>query len=54
MKIKTLFICAGFTQDSPSYPEACIRAGGFCQFNCPPLSTPIGICGFVQSCCKWR
>uniref|UniRef100_A0A8C3XSD0 Beta-defensin-like domain-containing protein n=1 Tax=Chelydra serpentina TaxID=8475 RepID=A0A8C3XSD0_CHESE len=53
MKIKTLFLCAGFTQ-SITDPFACKRAGGFCRHSCHPHFISIGICGIVQSCCRRR
>ncbi|KAG6934142.1 defensin beta 6 [Chelydra serpentina] len=35
-------------------PIACKHARGFCRRSCYSDFIPIGICGFVQSCCKRR
>uniref|UniRef100_A0A8C0J3T9 Beta-defensin-like domain-containing protein n=1 Tax=Chelonoidis abingdonii TaxID=106734 RepID=A0A8C0J3T9_CHEAB len=51
MKIKTLFLCAGFTKFINS-SLACRRAGGICRYSCYPNLRPIGRCGFRQSCCR--
>uniref|UniRef100_A0A674JNI2 Beta-defensin-like domain-containing protein n=1 Tax=Terrapene triunguis TaxID=2587831 RepID=A0A674JNI2_9SAUR len=51
--LKTLFLCAGFTQRITN-PQACNRAGGFCHHICPFLFSVIGSCGFPLNCCRWR
>uniref|UniRef100_A0A8C3F4I1 Beta-defensin-like domain-containing protein n=1 Tax=Chrysemys picta bellii TaxID=8478 RepID=A0A8C3F4I1_CHRPI len=53
MKMKTLFLCAGFTRGINN-PGACRLAGGFCRSRCPPNFRINESCGFVQSCCITR
>uniref|UniRef100_A0A8C3I5F1 Beta-defensin-like domain-containing protein n=1 Tax=Chrysemys picta bellii TaxID=8478 RepID=A0A8C3I5F1_CHRPI len=54
MKIKTLFLSAGFTQPPPTNVRACIEYGGLCFGACPPPFRGIGSCGGGVSCCVWR
>uniref|UniRef100_A0A674IZ03 Beta-defensin-like domain-containing protein n=1 Tax=Terrapene triunguis TaxID=2587831 RepID=A0A674IZ03_9SAUR len=49
--MKTLFLCAGFTQFINN-PGACLRAQGFCSRRCPEGLRRIGSCGFGLSCCR--